>query len=261
MAKVKQETKLVVKETNAPAVSDADGAWGTEGVDHRDVLIPKLLVMQGLSKFVTDEVANLGDIVDSVTGEIVGPRGKGVEIIPIMSYKTWVNFHRVGEKLSFIGIEPMTAQNADREWEEKQADGSTIRHDACLNFFVMLASDDGTSGQLPYLLSFRRASYKTGRKLATFFKQCQIAQPPVPPASQVWKLTGVKEENDEGVFYVFGAEPVRKSTAEEVARAKTWYLALRTNTSKVDNSDLEGSTPPHTVSRPLASETVNEARF
>jgi hypothetical protein len=240
------ETQSVVKaEKNLPQVFDS--AWGTEGVDKRDILIPKLLVMQGLSDLVTEEKAQMGDIVDSVTGEVLGSCRekdyKPVPVIPIMTFKTWVVFKKSGNgQTEFKEIIPMTAGNENLPREDEE-----FVRDRCINFYVLNAN---RTDELPYLLSFRRTSYRAGAKLATYFTKCELAARrgrPVPPAARIWNLGGSKQSNDKGTFYVFDVEQAGETPKEAIQTAFEWYQTLRTQSTKVDHSDLSGGVTDDTA--------------
>lgn len=236
-----ETTKQVTKKEAAQLPAEFDSAWGTEGTDTRDILIPKLLVMQGLSELVTQERAQMGDFCNSVTGEVVGTaREKGfkpVVFIPIMTFKTWVIYEKIGDKLEFKEIIPMTPANSNWEMEE-EVNGATVRRDRCINFFVLV---EGQTGELPYSLTFRRTSYRAGQKLATHFKTCELAAArgrPVPPAAKTFKLIAHKETNDHGTFYVLDVEPNGDTKQEDLKTAYEWYQVLKTRSVKVDDSDV-----------------------
>jgi hypothetical protein len=213
-----------------------EGAWGAEGVDNTDILIPKLLLMQGLSTLVAEGKAAVGDIVNSVTGQVLGNRTKGVDVIPFFSTKSWVYSEKRGEKYEFVRMEPYTAANADRALEGIGAEGVSHRYDRALNFYALVAAEATNLDALPILLSFRRTSYTAGKKIATFFKQCEMLK--LPPASKVLTLTSSSQKNDLGTFSVFEVVSGRGTTKEEVAGAYRWYTAIKKGMHKVDNSDL-----------------------
>lgn len=241
--------ELQAKQQNAVALPTEAAEWGLdEAVDTQDILIPKLLVMQGLSKAVADEKAQMGEFIDSLTYEILGSARekdpKPVEFIPLTMFKTWIRYEKIGDdKLDFRGIHPVTPENADWKWEETDEDGNHFRNDQCLNFYVILKEKADDPMEMPYLLTFRRTSYKNGKKLATHFAKCQRAlqlNKVVPPASNTFKLTAVKTTNDEGTFYVMDIEPGGKTSKEHIQVAKDWVATIKQSNVKVDNSDIVG---------------------
>lgn len=242
-------SKELTKKQETSLSTEMNSAWGAEEVDRGDILIPKVLTMQAMSQFVTAEKAQMGDFVDSVTGEILGSaressKQKPLEFVPIMHTKTWSHYEKVDGKWEFRGVEPFTAENAGFPIKEyAKPDGTTWRHDRCLNFFVLLPAK-ALDGGLPYLLSFRRTSYRCGQKLATHFLLCRGANGGrgVPPASATFKLLGKKVTNaDNQTYYVTDSEKVGPTDPALVEIAYQWFKTLKAGAVKVDNSDLAES--------------------
>lgn len=220
-------------------------SWGSEGTDNSDILIPKILLMQGLSQYVAQEKAQMGDLVDSVTGEVLGSgREKdfsAVKIIPLMQFKNWTHYLKVGDKWEYKGTEMWNATNAGTpRYEEYQKDGQTYRSDSALNFYVLVVNDNKVQ-DLPYLVSFRRTSFRAGQKLVTHFTKCQLAAKagaPIPPAATTFDLASRKVQNDQGTFYVFDLFGTSPTNGDWMPTAYSWYQTLKAGSHKVDESDL-----------------------
>lgn len=221
-----------VNQKNELAVP-SEGAWGAETADSRDILIPKILLMQGLSQAVADEKASMGDMVDSLSLEVLGSGrgdGKPVRFVPLFLFKTWVVQEKLGgNKFDFKEIVPFGPDNQDWEWET-----DTERRDLTLNFYVLLEKDLDNPAALPYVVSFRRTSMQAGKKLSTHFSKCQLAGK--PPAASVFELSAKKRENDQGTFFVY--DVVQAGDNSKLDTAYKWYLTVREG-AKVDNRDLE----------------------
>lgn len=240
-------------EPAVPAVRPAleGGSWGSEGVDASDILIPKLLLMQPLSRFVGDERAQAGDIVKSTTGKKV----ENCRMIPLSTFKTWVEEEQIGSKFEYRQTVPMTAANADAplEWEDAVTKTKWQRS-RVLNFFVLLSDDivreaaarkafaddgeipDTDDVLIPHLVCFRRTSYRAGRELVTHFTKA--AQMNLPPASKQFDLKVKKEKGDKGTYYVFDLVPAEKTPREYLPIARHWYELVKTNKVKV-HDDLD----------------------
>lgn len=237
-------TTLQAKETTTKALAglpaDLQGSWGAEGVDNSDILIPRLMLMQGLSDFVTDGSAKLGDIVRSTTGEVLATKDKPLAIIPILTHKTWVTLEKVGNKFEFRSIEPVNPTNATAplEWQQQ---GSLWRRDLSLEFFVLLPSDiarerkaldkitagempDAADALFPCHLSFRRTSYQAGKVLSTHFSTAGRFK--LPPASSTFHLSSETVKNDQGTFAVLSVKVAGKTSMDDLAVAKRWYDIL-----------------------------------
>lgn len=250
MAKKKEETKpeekALAPKTNGAVAAPLKDEWDLGDVDSRDIIIPRLLIMQSPSKYVQQDKAQFGDIVNSVSGEILGTARekdrKPVRFIPIKEEKSWTIFELSGSKPEFRGVEPRTPvnENLEREYEK---DGKKFKRYKTLNFFVLLEEDLKTMDMpLPYVVSFRSTSFKAGRVLSTHFVMCKAALQKgkmVPPPSTMFELSGVKTSNDKGTFYVMDVKPVGPTPDEYVLVAAQWLKTLKTKAYQVDETDAE----------------------
>lgn len=236
-------TKAVTAQTTAAPV------WGAEGITSQEITIPKMLLMQGLSKLVADGEAAVGQIRDSLTGELLGGKvnakeEKAVNVIPFYSFRTWVVSKLDGEKWQYARQEPITAANENAALEGIE-DGVRVRRDKVLNFYVMRPEDVAKGSAFPYLLSFRRTSAPAGRNLSTYiFKGGMVRNEKYPAgkpsAATVFALTVEKQENDKGTFFVPKVAVTRDSTDAEIAECKDWHALLARAVVKHDDRDLTG---------------------
>src|SRR4051794_30344857 len=115
----KKETKPMAEQSKAlelkkpTAVAAPMSLEGMEGIDASDILIPKLLLMQGLSELVAEGKFQMGDIVNSVTQAKLGDKTKSIEFIPIATFKTWVVMH----DKQYAATLPQTLEN--KSWPRK----------------------------------------------------------------------------------------------------------------------------------------------
>lgn len=239
-------------QTTTAVVAQPPENWGNDDqISASDIVIPKLLLMQGLSDFVSEQKAVMGDMVDSLSAKKLGGKGQPVEIIPLMLYKTWTYSEQVGEKFEFRESFPMTPANENLDLEGKTPEGVNFRRDKVMNFFVLLASDAKKADAIPYVVSFRRTGYKTGKILATHFAMSQKLKQ--PPARKTFLLGCDLEKGEKGNYYVFSLAEGKMFAAdsEELRRAYEWYCILKQGQHKIDNSDEAGS----------ETKEVSETRF
>jgi hypothetical protein len=240
MAKKNQEVEKKA-EAAVPATVSEETAWGSEGIDGGDLLVPKILLMQGLSKFVTEGVANVGQIRDSLEAKLlggaVGPSQppQELELLAFGSFKTWVLFEKQGKKDKYVGTVPYTPENQGWPLEEV-VNGISVRRDKCLNFYVLLTKDIAEGFAFPHCLSFRRTSMSAGKKLATLAAKARVFNKPL--AGSTFKLTVAIKENEEGKFFVWDLAGGRNSTEAELQEAKKWHEATKSRAVKVDDSDI-----------------------
>jgi hypothetical protein len=207
--------------------------------DSKDIMIPRILLMHGTSGLVGQQKAVQGDIIDSVSAEVLGKSGKPIEIIPIKqldkewNVERWVERGKQG-KYEFCRSDPWDESLKNQlEFTEK---GEKYRRNARLSFYVLLARD-AKSNHLPYMISFQRTSYTAGRNIASFFSEALFAfkkgDKKSIPMSQVFELGCGVQQGDMGAYYVMECKRTRVSHAEELEKAKYWFSQLRTKSYKV----------------------------
>lgn len=223
-----------------------------------DVLIPRLLLMQGISPLVTARKAQLGDIVRSTTGEKLGNPDKPVDIVPIKLSNTWTNFEVVGQKGEFRSQEPRTAANETLPWEYARS-GTTWQRKKTVTLFALLPQDvaayeaeiarvvkdggipDLNKTVLPVVITFMSTSFKwAGKKCSSFFNTLQVTQRRVPSIQSydyVLPLLCKEEKGVKGTYYVYDfapTVPLKNKDARKVAAE--WASALGTMTVRTDDT-------------------------
>lgn len=217
-------------------------AFGEGPISGQDVVIPKILAMQGLSNFVTEGQARFGDFVDSVSGEVLGSIDKPIEFIPFLLEKTWIISVKKGDKFIFDRYEPVTVANENKPWTEVVG-GVEIKNEKCYQYYCLLPHDTS----LPYVIAFKSTSAKAGRELATQMYVKNKAVGKVPPA-KIMKLSGTKDEKDGNKFIVMKATVAGDSTPEQIQECLTWYNTIKTSGGNVDQSDV--SAPDEVKEKP-----------
>lgn len=253
-------TKAVTKKQSSElqAKMAQDAAIGFEG-DTSDILIPKLLIGQSTSKVVQDEQVSFGQIWRSTTGEAVGGKGEPVKFIPLSMHKNWVVFKKGSSRFEFCRVDKFTpGENLDWYFEE---DGIQMKREQCLNFYGLLPSDieadlsarenfaktgelpDDDAGLFPCLLQFKSTSYKAGKAIVTHF--AKMADFGAPPYAAYFEIDTEKQQNDEGIFYVYTAKRGGKTPDQYGETCHKWHGIVRNQNVKVDDSDLSENSNRH----------------
>lgn len=247
-AETKMETTAVAVKEETALAAPMDQAWGSEELGAGDFLVPKLLLMQGISQLVAEGEAQQGQVIDSITNDVVGgitniktKECKALDLIAFHSFKSWVEYRKEGDNWEYQATYPMTKENATLETEEV-VEGETIRRDRCLNFYVLRPEQIAKGEAFPYVISFRRTSMKAGKKLATIAAQLR-ALGNKPLAFKHFELSVVQMENDKGTFWGFDLKAGKQSTTDELNEAFKWYKTLQTVEVKIDDKDLRGDAP------------------
>lgn len=230
--------EVVTKEAgNLPAAPM--GAWGAENITAEDILIPRLLLMQPMSDFVTEGTCKFLDVIDSLERTKVLANEKiALELVVFGQFKTW----RVEHDGEFFRTYPFTADNAAWEYEtvqEIEGKEVVVTNIITYNYYVLSAEDIKAGKAFPYVVSFKSSSKNAGKALGAHLMR--LSSQNKPSAAQIFKLTSKKETNDKGTFAVFEITPGRATTEEELATTYKWYqqLAKAADKVKIDSDEEE----------------------
>ena len=204
------------------------GEWGANELSTQDIVIPKILLMQGLSELVSSGKAKLGDYMDSVNETKLGGVDSPIEIIPFQMEKFWIHQKFNGKRFEYIKTEKMTAENQSLPWLY-QENGVDHRRMYTFNFYVLVPGQT-----LPYLLNFSSTSAKAGKELATQMYTTNAINK-LPPPAMVMELGCKIDKNDDGTFAVKTVKPKRKANFEEISSAFEWFKTFKSTTVKVDD--------------------------
>ena len=247
--------KEIVKQETGTELTTAQelNAWGVQEISSQDILIPKILCMQGLSQFVADGNAQIGEFRDSVNGTLLGSISNPIKFIPVHIDKVWVLSKKTGDRYKFSHMEPVTRENENFAWDFTDEQGELWRRDYTMNCYCILPIDVDHGMPMPYTISFRRTSLRAGKKLFTqmYVRNRQAGK--VPPA-MVMQLSGKREKNDLGTFIVLDCEMHSASNQDEIAAAFDLYKTIQGGNVRVDHSDLEAEAEKVKSDRPLSNQ-------
>lgn len=240
----KKEKQLAVAAEETELMLPEGEAWGSEELDASDIVVPKLLLMQGLSKFVTDGECSQGQIVDSLSKKSVGgitniksKEGKPVDLVAFSATKSWIDFEKIDGQWVYIKTYPLTGDNVGQPQEEI-VNGVEVRRDRCMNFYVLLADQIAAGEAIPYVVSFRRTSMRAGKKIATMAAKLK-ALGNKPLAFKHILLSVVPMQKDDKTFWGFEVAEGANSTPAELKEAYKWHQTLKTVKARVDDADLK----------------------
>lgn len=230
----KKNEVAVAVETSLAVASNLND-WGAAPVTSHDLIIPKILLMQGQSDLVVDEKAKVGDMVDNTTSVILGGIDKPLRIVPFHMEKVWIiSEKKKGEgRFSFVEYQQVTPENINQPWNAMDGD-TEIKREYTLQFYCMNPDDL----VLPFVVSFKSTSARAGKVLSTQMYVRNRAAGLVPPA-YVIELSTKKEKNDQGSYAVFEVKPLEKTKDEVIAVCLDWMKTIKAGKTKVaaDTSD------------------------
>lgn len=233
------EKQIVTKETGALMMPEPGGFFYTPTAT--DIILPKILPLHYMSEKVKDKHidAKAGEMRDTLFNEKFGDTDTPFEFIPFGLHKFWTVCKKQGNE--FIEKLPWTPGNANRPFED-----GDIKNYLTYEAFVLLPSKLKEGYKLPYVLSFRSTSAKTGKMLAN--QQMNLAMQGQNFWNVVFSLSVKEDSNDQGDFFVQAVSQKRSSTKEEREEAQKWFTTMQTSTNvKVDDSDLKEPTNAKTV--------------
>ena len=225
------------EETTALQTSEYGNLMDNDQVDTRDLLLPRVLLMQGLSKFVADDKARMGEFRDSLEAKKLGGKDEPMSFIPFHSFKTWVIFKDTKGKLEYAETVPFTPDNMNWLREEVQG-GVTVKRFQAINYYVLLPSEIEAGEAFPYVLSFRSTSYKAGRKLETFKVKYKAIGKPL--AWRNFLLSTTLQENEKGKFYVMDVATGDVTKKEHLEAVSKWKDIISNANVRIDETDSEG---------------------
>jgi len=243
-------SKQVAKKQESEVASVDVDAFGGGELSSTDIIIPKVLTMQGLSKLVTEGTAKFGDFVDSISSTVIGNYASGhIEFIPFHLEKSWIISKKMGDRFVYDRVEPWSLANDGKQWEEV-INGVVYKNEKAFSFYCILPSDPS----IPYIIQFKGTSIKAGKELATQMYVKNRAVGKVPPA-KVMKLSGERTQNDKGIFVKLKSAVVRDSKVEEIQTCLEWFSIIKQGNVKVDDESHDGEDASST------SETLEASQF
>lgn len=214
-------------EENLPAHILEDEEYGAEragleNMDASDLIIPRLVIMQGLSPAVTAGDRMVGQIVNSVTGEVVLDRDEEAHFIPVYHYKEWIQW---GDRDANEGIIDRTmdpdsalAQQGMSGTRDEEGDRIVTEYH---NFVVLIPS---VSLEFAFIIGCCRTNHSKGRALLALAR----FRGERPIFAGKYALTAETAENKAGQkYFVYGFENAGWADSNEYATARELYEGVR----------------------------------
>ena len=219
MSKKEQNQEIAVVETNtAIAVASAvdffsDAGKGTKNADKDSFAIPFLSILQPLSPQITDgiEGAKAGLFINSVTGEMTDV----VQMIPVAFHRAFLRWQPREKGGGYKGeFSPVDVETGNVEGLVKGDDGryyvggtNPKEHDTLKDtrsHFVLMVKADGSWSQA--LVSMSSTQIKKSKRWLSQIQGLQMTGPGgqkfnPPSFSHLYEAKGVKEQNDQGVWF------------------------------------------------------------
>ena len=212
--------EVAKKESTAVSIPTDLSAWGEVEASSRDMQLPKILVTQGLSQLAIEGLAKLGDLVNSMTREIVGDTKKPFKFLPFHCERIFYVSKFVDGSWKFHTIDPVTPQNINTEYEVIK-DGMKFKYEFTQNFYCMTEEMS-----LPCVVAFKGQSSRGGKNLFTTMFMANRALG-LAPCDKWMDLNVAVEKNAKGSFAVINPTPSTKATQEQQESCLTWLKVIK----------------------------------
>jgi len=196
---------------------------GLENVDSSDLLLPRVILTQALSKFVQEDGMKAGVYVNSLTKKVI----EDTTFQPLYASKYWDLLKPEGNKMVFEAR--VTDEHDERlvgrkMWsdEEGKANVNTV--------LAVIALIEGS----PCVIPFTKTSYKAGKALLTYAKMNQG-----PFFSHKYKLVASRETTKGNSYYVTNVQDLGPVTEAEKLAAYALYQTLAPKATKINTAGLE----------------------
>ncbi len=230
----KNEVAVVEQETQVVETFVAPEFEG-QSIDMNDIAFPKVIAMQPISEGVIDGNYSAGDVIDSITGEIIASTKKELEVYPLRYRKYYKVERGVSGDKEWVRAEPITCkEDMDKEWDFEE-DGIPMTRRPVLEIFLLAPS----VSELPYLWRIQGMSYKSLNKtFVTLAFAMPQAQKKAPFVRSLFIRTE-KETNDKGTYFVYKFKIGKMTDAATYGLCNQWYET--TKTTKIEEHQEESS--------------------
>ena len=241
---VKHETGEIITAGNN--VQFEQFSQPVQDITSNEIVIPKIIPMQGQSPQVLAGDAAFGELRDTLNNDIMAAAESGkkaavpMTFIPFHWEKYYITKVQDGAKWKFEKMEKITPAMAKLDPYEcwSGADGRMYKRIFLHLFYVLVPGK-----AMPYTIGFKGSSKRAGDALVTNMfvinkmNKSELAWKRSPMA-RVMSLIPKKESKEGNTYIVLEAKPLRDSTYEEACEALQWLSSFRTSNVQVDNSDI-----------------------
>ncbi len=210
----------------------------------QDRIIPRLQLMQGLSKTVRDRLATNGDWFDMTAKKVAIPYGKQLNLIPLVYWLEWIEWNpaKDGPKIIARSTDPIgqLARTCDARVEVKNSEGKMVQKVTEQYCFLCLAPEYTGTWFDCVQVSFGRTSHKVGKswlnrlsiyRMDVTNENGTVERIKAPIFSAQWPLGAAPETNAKSQEYniatIGNATPVDVTRLPELKALATQFKAMK----------------------------------
>ncbi len=207
--------ELTKKQENAVSLDVMEfGDFGNENLLSQDLKIPRILLAQAMSEYVSERRGFAGDIYESLESKKLGDQKSPVKIIPFFNTNSWyVTKKGQGGKFEFCRVEERSGLDIKRDYFFEHEDGTPGTQTRMMNLFCLIK---GGSLIVPYMVSFRNFSFKEAAQ--SYLDHTNILKTEKrSPAHFVWELScDPAFEHNDSKFGIFKLDIAKDSNGKRV---------------------------------------------
>jgi hypothetical protein len=180
-------------------------APGFENQRAGDIILPRLVLMQALSPLVVEKERDSGQVLNSVTKEVLFDEDTPKVFIPIYHYLEWIKWGDKKKNESILGMsldpEGELAQSAMKGEKRINAEGREVRVVTEYHNFIVVFPD--MQPMIPIVISCSKTNHRKGKQLlslARFRGNYPLY------AGQYLIRSEMTENKDHQKYYVYGFE-------------------------------------------------------
>lgn len=197
---------------------------GLEQGSSEDMILPHVMLLQPMSKLVTQKDHKPGSFVNSLSEQVYEAV---VEFIPIV-YTHFYNVYRFAgtkKEFDFRTSDKNDKRLAGKRW--KGDDNGKREIEPVMRFLSLV-------NHQPAVIDFSKSSQQAGKKLYTLASLSRADL-----FSTAYKLKAVKETSDQGTFYVKDVEPIGPADKAEYELCQELFAAFGKTATKVQEPDVD----------------------
>jgi len=218
-------------ETAVQIFTDSEFMGAADEVSSSDVQIPSLMLMQAASDMVKDRTTDykVGDLVSSISGDVIGNEDKPIELVVCDMFKTQV-WYEGKNWVQTLEWEPSMEKDAYMSL----IDGKEIKKQKCYNYVVFQADSVNTVDlpdgvrhvASPMVVKLKGGSAKYGKKFNSLLKD--YASFGYPSWFRTFMLTTKEDTNNNGDSYnVLDFQKGNATTKEQQLAAAAACKSIR----------------------------------
>lgn len=244
--KPKPKGALILQQDQVPAHIRQDSNRGSENVGVKDLVVPRLEIVQGLSPAVKRgdpgfiKGAMPGMFSNSVTRQLYGEE---IMVVPVwydLQYLVWRDRKQGSGEGGFFGAYPDMIEASERASQEGGAQNGIVIIDTPQHLCLLPNFETGQIEEI--MISMPRTKAKISRQWNSMIKLAGGDR-----FGRVYKLTTVLQKNAKGDFYNFQVAPAGFPGEELYRQAEAFYTQVKSGARKVvmDVSGLDGGVEGH----------------